>query len=260
VLFNASPDVRTQITAFPPLSPPPGSLRGSGLSAIVLTNADIDHCAGLLVLREGGAPPIYCTDRVRTALTEGLSILPVLQAYGTVDCRAVIPGQTFEVKDREGESLGLKIEPFAVASKPPPYMTQLFPQAVRDDLAGGTIGLIIEGNDAGRLAYVPGVRELNEDLRARLVRTDLVLIDGTFFTDDEMVRLGASKKTAREMGHAPLDGPDGLLAFLSTLERPRKVLIHLNNTNPMLRENSSEAQKVSEAGVQIAFDGLEMVV
>jgi len=256
VLINASPDVRTQLAAFEPVGPAEGSLRGSGISAVVLTNADIDHCAGLLVLREGGAPPIYSTDRVRTALTEGLTILPVLAAYGTVDVREIVPGQKFQVHDRNGEPLGIWFTSFAVASKPPPYMSSGLKERTRDDLAGDTIGLIIEAGERGTVAYVPGVRELDEPLAASLALADLILIDGTFYTDDELVALGASAKTARTMGHAPIQGPDGTLAFLGRFPRARRVLVHINNTNPILVEGSAERRAVEQAGVEVGEDGM----
>jgi pyrroloquinoline quinone biosynthesis protein B len=259
-LLNASPDVRTQLASFPALAPPPGTLRGSGVAAVLLTNADIDHTAGLLVLREGGAPPVYSTEPVRRALTEGLSILPVLEAYGPVDWREIRLGEPFPVRDRGGASLGLAVTAFAVASKPPPYMLSRLPESPRDDLTGDTIGLTITAEDGGTAVYVPGVRDLDDALRERLARADLVLIDGTFFTDDEMVALGVSTRTARQMGHAPLLGDDGLLAFLATLSRPRKVLVHINNTNPILVEDGDARRRVAQAGVEVAYDGMEIAL
>jgi pyrroloquinoline quinone biosynthesis protein B len=259
-LINASPDVRTQLAGFAPLAPPAGALRGSGLAAVLLTNADIDHAAGLLVLREGGAPPLYGTERVRRSLTEGLSILPVLGAYGPVEWRTVHPGEPFAVRDRAGASIGLQVTAFPVASKPPPYMLPHLSAEARDDLAGDTVGLELSAESSGTLVYVPGVRDLDDTLRARLERADLVLVDGTFYTDDEMVALGASQKTARAMGHAPLAGPDGLLAFLAGLSRPRKVLLHINNTNPILVEGSEARREVERAGVEVAFDGMEIAL
>lgn len=249
LLLNASPDVRVQLNAFPALSP--RGLRGSGVGAVVLTNADLDHCTGLLVLREGGAPPIYCTERTRVALTEGLRILPVLEAYGPVHARVFHPTEPFEPRDREGASLGLSIEPFPVASKPPPYMYGKLPP---DDLAGDTVGLSLEAGGR-RVVYVPGVRDLDERLAREVSRADLLLIDGTCWTDDELVALGVSTKTARVMGHAPLTGEGGILAFLARFPGVRRALIHVNNSNPVLWEDGPARRALEECGVELTHDG-----
>jgi pyrroloquinoline quinone biosynthesis protein B len=267
-LLNASPDVRSQILAFPALAPPPETARGSGIAAVVLTNADIDHSAGLLILREGGAPPIYATERVQAALTDGLSILRVLRAFGPVDVRTLAPGGTFRLCDRGGDPIGVRGEAFAVASKAPPYVTGGAAAVGEGERAGDTIGLLLrdeageasEPGRAGVLAYVPGVRALDEALRAQLAQADVILIDGTFYTDDELIAPGLSRKTARMMGHAPITGPDGLLAFLEGFPRARRILLHVNNTNPILDERSDARRALSERGLEVAHDGLELVV
>lgn len=258
VLFNASPDVRSQLAATPALWPT--ALRHSPVRAIALTNADIDHAAGLLVLREGGAPAIYCTGRVEEALTEGLRILPVLGAYGPVHVRRVTPGETVRVCDRDGAPTGVSVRAFVVASKPSPYMAGRHANDPRGDLAGDTVGYAItaDGSDDA-LVYVPGVRDLDDALRDELSRARCVLIDGTFFTDDELVAMGASTKTARVMGHAPLAGDTGLLAFLRGLTHVRRVLVHINNSNPVLREGSDAREALAAHGVELAHDGLSMV-
>lgn len=258
VLFNASPDVRSQLAATSALWPK--SLRGSPVRAVALTNADIDHAAGLLVLREGGAPAIYCTARVEEALTEGLRILPVLGAYGAVHVRRVEPGERVAVCDRDGAPTGVSIRAFAVASKPAPYMAGRHRDDARGDLAGDTVGYAItaDGRSDDALVYVPGIRDLDDALRAELSRARCVLIDGTFFTDDELVSMGASAKTARVMGHAPLTGEGGLVGFLDGIEGPRKVLVHINNSNPALHEGG-EARALLEAhDIDLAHDGMEL--
>lgn len=260
VLLNASPDVRLQLMDFPPVHPPEGVLRGSGVSAIVLTNADIDHTAGLLTLREGGAPPIYSTRRVHRALTEGLSILPVLSAYGPVQWRELPLEQPVIIRDRAGASTGVSITAFPVLSKPAPYMIPLLADEPHDDRSGDTVGLLITAQGHGTAAYVPGVRDLDEPLARHLSHADVILIDGTFYTDDEMLALGISSKTARMMGHAPLSGPDGIVAFLSRFPRARKILVHINNTNPVLVEGSEARQEIERAGVEVSHDGLEIVL
>jgi pyrroloquinoline quinone biosynthesis protein B len=254
VLFNASPDVRTQLAATPALWP--RALRHSPVRAVVLTNADIDHAAGLLVLREGGAPAIYCTARVEEALTEGLRILPALAAYGRVCVQRVVCGEAQAVCDRDGEPTGVTVRAFAVTSKPPPYMTSRAP--VEGDV--DTVGYVITAGDGGSLVYVPGVRVLDAALRAELTAARCVCIDGTFLTDDELVAMGASAKTSQQMGHAPLRGDGGLVDFLDTVKGPRKVLVHINNSNPVLHETSEARAWLASHDVEVAHDGMQLDV
>lgn len=258
VLFNASPDVRSQLAATPSLWPK--SLRRSPLRAIALTNADIDHAAGLLVLREGGAPAIYCTARVEEALTEGLRILPVLGAYGDVHVRRVEPGERVAVRDREGAPTGVSIRAFVVASKPAPYMAGRHREDPRGDLAGDTVGYAIsaDARPDEALVYVPGVRDLDDALLRELSAARCVLIDGTFFTDDEMVAMGASTKTARVMGHAPLTGDGSLVRFLDGVSGPRKVLVHINNSNPALHDEGEARAHLRAHDIDLAHDGMEL--
>jgi pyrroloquinoline quinone biosynthesis protein B len=254
VLFNASPDVRTQLAATPALWP--ASLRHSPVRAVVLTNADIDHAAGLLVLREGGAPAIYCTARVEEALTEGLRVLPALAAYGPVCVRRVVCGEEHAVCDREGEPTGVTVRAFAVTSKPPPYMTGRAPVEGAVD----TVGYVISAAGGGSIVYVPGVRVLDEALRRELAGSRCVLIDGTFLTDDELVAMGASAKTAQQMGHAPLRGDGGLVAFLDGVSGPRKVLVHINNSNPILHDEGDGRAWLAAHDVEVAHDGMAVDV
>ncbi len=257
VLFNASPDVRSQLAATPSLWP--RALRDSPVKAIALSNADIDHSAGLLVLREGGAPAIYCTARVEEALTEGLRILPVLGSYGSVHVHRVEPGERVQVRDRDGAPTGVSIRAFAVASKPAPYMAGRHRDDPRGDLAGDTVGYAItaDGRDDA-LVYVPGVRDLDGTLKSELARARCVLIDGTFFTDDELVAMGASTKTSRVMGHAPLTGEGGLVGFLDGIEGPRKVLVHINNSNPALHDEGEARAHLAAHDIDLAYDGMEL--
>lgn len=260
LLVNASPDVRVQLQSAEELHP--AGLRDTPLAAVAVTNADIDHSAGLLVLREGGAPPLYCSSRVRRALTDGLRIIPALEAFGPVRVRSLVPGETAAFYDRHERDLGLRAEVFAVASKPAPYMLPLLtPAEAADDLAGDTVGLSLyaEGSSS-RVVYVPGVRDLDDALRAQIARAALVLIDGTFTTDDEMVRLGASAKTAHQMGHAPLQGSGGLVEFLDGIVGPRKVLVHINNSNPALREGAEVAAWLAAHDITVGHDGMRLTV
>lgn len=262
LLCNASPDVRTQLAHTPALHP--RALRHSPVAAVALTNADIDHATGLLILREGGAPPVYCTARTERALTEGLRVLPALASYGEVTVRPLTPGaaDATVIRDRAGDDIGVRLRVFTVASKPPPYMLPLLTAAEAADLhAGDTVGFELSSADGASTAvYVPGVLDLDEPLRARLSSAGLVLIDGTFFTDDEMIASGASKKTSRMMGHAPLSGEGGLLEFLRTVTGPRVALVHINNSNPALRADSAERWRIEEQGVGLSGDGDTFVV
>jgi len=260
VLFNASPDVRAQLASHPALHP--RALRHRPIDAVLLTNADIDHALGLFVLREGGAPALYSTRRVRRALVDGLRVVPVLSAYGAVSLHDVTPGEPVTVCDRDGAATGLVARAFAVASKPPPYMLPLLtPEEAADLMAGDTVGWeLLDPDGTTAVVYVPGVKVLDEDLRARCAAARLVLLDGTCFTDNELVDLGASQKTARDMGHAPLSGPGGLLEFLRGVQGPRKVVVHINNTNPILREGSEAAGVLAAEGVEVGRDGMTFEV
>ena len=254
VLFNASPDVRSQLAAHAALWPK--GLRETPVRAVALTNADIDHAAGLLVLREGGAPAIYCTARVEEALTEGLRILPTLAAYGSVHVRRVFPGVPVTLRDRDDVPLGVTVRAFVVASKAPPYMTGRV-SAHPDD--ADTVGYAISAGGAS-LVYVPGVRVLDEALRDELARAHTVLIDGTFLTDDELITMGASTKTAAVMGHAPLRGEEGLVRFLDSVQGPRKVLVHINNSNPCLVDDGEARRWLAAHAIEVAHDGMHLEV
>lgn len=243
--------MRTQLAARSELGPPPGALRGSGVAAIALTNADIDHCAGLLVLREGGAPPIYGTEAMRRSLTEGLSILPALSAYGPVDWRDL--SGAVEITDADGDPIGVQ-----VTARPLPGQAPLYVRGRTDAPPEGDhcLGLAIRVGDA-TVAYAPGVRALDDPLRAWLADADVVLIDGTFSVDDELTAQGMSERTATDMGHVPLLGDAGTLAFLERLDRPRRVLVHINNTNPIW-DDPALRERVAHADVEVGYDGLEI--
>lgn len=257
VLLNASPDVRAQLAANPALHPK--SLRHSPIEAVALTNADIDHCLGLMILREGGAPAIYASSRTARALRDGLRILPALASYGPVHLREVAPETVVEFADRAGVSLGLRATPFAVASKPPPYMLPLLSaEEAADDYAGDTVAWVVSSGDGPRAVYVPGVKTLDARLREAIADAALVLIDGTMFTDDEMIAMGASEKTARVMGHAPLTGDGGLVSFLDGVEGPRKVLVHINNSNPALHDEGEARAHLAAHDIDLAYDGMEL--
>jgi pyrroloquinoline quinone biosynthesis protein B len=250
VLFNASPDVRAQIEAFPPLQPT--GLRGSPIGAVVLTDAEVDHTAGLLLLREGGELAIASTAFVRSALEQN-GLLPTLGAYLSLHWTEIVPGQAHELSGTHGEGLGLDIEAFEVAGDPPLYYRG-------DGGEGGhTVGLRVRPRTGGAaLVYVPGAGAADQAVLDRIASDDVLLWDGTFWTDDELKRLGISRRTAKEMGHLPISGPGGSLDRFRGVEAARKIYIHINNTNPILRSGSPERLQAEAAEWEVAFDGMEL--
>jgi len=259
VLFNASPDLLTQIKANPCLQPG-RSLRDTGIAGVVLMDAQIDHVTGLFMLREGRPLPVWCTPQVREDLTTGNPVFNVLSHFCTVRWQPV------EVVDgaRAGLSVpsagrfgvpgvaGLAFTPVPLASKAPPYSPHR-----HDPHPGDNLGMLIEDLASGhKVFYAPGFGAMEAHLEPFLAEADVVLVDGTFWTDDEMIRLGISTKTAREIGHLPQSGAGGMIELLGRYAKPRKVLIHINNTNPILDEDSPERAELARAGIEVAYDGM----
>ncbi len=217
--------------------------RHSPIAAVVLTGAEVDQAAGLLILRERQPFDLFTTAPT-LALLDANPMFGVL-ARNLVRRQAVDFGKMFEVA-------GLEIEFFRVAGKVPLYRED------RGDLADDAAGVEVR-RDGARLVFIPGIAAMNDDVRERLAGADAVMIDGTLFTDDEMIRAGAGEKTGRRMGHMPLDGEDGTLEALAGLTN-RRVLIHINNTNPILVDGSPERARVERAGWEVAEDGQEIVL
>ncbi|MEA2380193.1 MAG: pyrroloquinoline quinone biosynthesis protein [Solirubrobacteraceae bacterium] len=245
-LANASPDLRQQLEALTPEAA--NGVRAAPVAGVLLTDAEIDHTAGLLLLRESSAPlRVYGSDAVRRALTDGYPVLPILAEYSGVDWRSLEPGGALPV---DGSSL--EVESFGAGGDAPRYLA-------RSGAEVEATGLVFRDRSTGGvLTYVPGLARLDDDVLARLAASDVVLVDGTFWRDDELLRLGISERTAHQMGHVPLSGPGGALEAFASLERPRVILVHINNTNPVLLERSPERDAVLRAGVEIADDGLEV--
>lgn len=262
VLLNASPDLRQQINDNPQLHPRDG-VRHSPIRAVVLTNGDVDHVAGLLTLRESHPLAVYATSRVLSVL-ENNSIFNVLNPK-FVDRRRLGLGETFEPATKEGEALDLAITPFAIPGKVALYL--------EDEKAGNgnfgtveedTIALRIEntaganGSGRRRFLYVPACASPSPSLQAEMEGADLMMFDGTLWQDDEMKVQGAGVKTGRRMGHMSLSGPEGTLATFADSPVGRKVFIHINNTNPILLSDSAERAAVEAAGWEVAYDGMEI--
>ncbi len=255
-LLNVSPDIRQQIEAFPPLAPTPsGGPRGSGIAAIFLTDADLDHTLGLLILREGLQRAIYATPAVRHALTEGLALLPALRHYCDVDWRE--PAHELTPLDyADGSPSGLHYAACAVNGHSPLYMgEQTAPK--RGDRVGYRF---VDTRTGGCLLYFPGLAALEEPVKALLTNCDALLLDGTFWSEHEMQHTSTGTKTATQMGHWPVGGPEGSLIQLAALPIKRRIYLHINNTNPLLIEDSPEYAAVSEAGIEVGWDGLELTL
>jgi len=255
-LLNAAPDLRAQIEAMPALHPRPaaGRLRHSPIAAVVLTGAEIDTIAGLLTMRERQAFSLYGAPPALQVLAEN----PIFRALDPqlVPRRRLPPGRPESLIDAAGAPLGLTVEAFAVAGKVP-----LFQEADGADPGraedGETIGLAISAGPA-TLHFIPGCAMMTPALAARLEGAACVLFDGTLWQDDEMIRSGAGPKTGQRMGHMSIDGAGGTLAAFARLGVRRRILIHLNNTNPVLLADSPERAAVVAAGWEVAEDGMEI--
>ena len=253
ILFNASPDIRQQLEAFPQMQPRHG-VRDTGIAGIVLIDGHIDHTTGLLILREGAPLSVYCTDAVHEDLTTGHPILCVLDHFCGVRRVPVPlePNQSFRV---EGVP-SLELQALPLGSKPPPYSPHR-----NQPRPGDNIGIRVTDETTGRsLFYAPGVGEADDELLRWMQESDCVMVDGTFFTDDELGAQGISEKRARDMGHLPQSGEHGMIRILESLTNTRRILIHINNTNPILDEESDARRSVEAAGIEVAYDGMEVVL
>jgi pyrroloquinoline quinone biosynthesis protein B len=251
-LVNASPDILTQLRVHSDLQPARAP-RDSSLAGIVLVDAQIDHTAGLLMLRESRAPlAIWCTDAACADLTEGNPIFRVLGHYCGVERRRIgTSGEEFSLE----RVPGVRWRAIAVAGKAAPYSPH------RDaPVPGDNVALVISDAASGKAAvYAPGVGAIEPALWSALEASACVLIDGTFWSDEEMIVAGLGAKRARDMGHLPQSGAGGMLEWLERLPRAtRRILIHVNNSNPVLDEDSPERAALGRAGVEVAWDGMEI--
>ena len=244
-LINAAPDLPAQIRAAPALHPQRG-LRGSPIDAVMLTGAEIDQIAGLLSLREGTPFTLYATPASHAAVATNATF----GAIGAMTRRAVSPGERVVL------SGGIAATLFLVPGKLPLYLEGDAPELAAESAAN--VGVELECGGA-RLIFVPGAATVTAAMRERFSRADVVLFDGTLFTDDEMIRMGVGQKTGRRMGHMPISGEGGSLPALQGVPA-RRIFIHINNTNPILIDGSPERLMVEDAGWQVAEDGMEIVL
>ncbi|MFZ0917628.1 MAG: MBL fold metallo-hydrolase [Candidatus Udaeobacter sp.] len=231
-LINASPDLPRQIESTPRLQPhrsAAAGLRNTPIAGVLLTNPDIDHALGLLLLRQQEmSPVVYAADETRTALEW---IDSVLAKFSGIEWRTI---------SAEFQSLSDSVG----------FRTIELPRSVafqfRDDTSGATA------------LFAPSVGELTDELRDSVHTSDVVLFDGTFWSDDELAAVRPGARSAREMNHLPIG--DGSLDFLRQSPARLKIYTHINNTNPILMPGTREREQVEQAGIEIARDGLEIVL
>ncbi|WP_421684294.1 pyrroloquinoline quinone biosynthesis protein PqqB [Stutzerimonas urumqiensis] len=250
ILCNASPDIRTQLENFPALQPA-RYLRDTAIDAIVLMDSQIDHTTGLLTLREGCPHDVWCTAMVQEDLSTGFPLFRMLEHWnGGLRWNPIALDQAFVVPCCPG----LRLTPVPLRSAAPPYSPHR-----HDPHPGDNIGLLIEDTrTGGTLFYAPGLGQVTPALRETMRRADCLLVDGTLWRDDEMRVCEVGDKLGSEMGHLAQSGPDGMLALLAGMPARRKVLIHINNTNPILDEESPERAELDARGIEVAFDGMSL--
>ena len=252
LLFNTSPDIRAQLESFPAIQPKEG-VRDTGIKAIMLIDSQIDHSTGMLMLREGKPLEIYCSDMVKQDLSTGFPLFKMLEDYCTINHHSVpLDGSSFTIPGIDD----LRFYTHSLKSKAPPYSPHR-----HDPHDGDNIGVIIEQISTGKKVYYsPGLGEIEPHVMDAMQTVDCLLVDGTFWTDDEMPQQGISPKKAREIGHLPQSGAGGMIEVLSRVTKARKILIHINNTNPILDEDSDQRKTLAEEGIEVAYDGLEITL
>ena len=250
VLLNASPDIRQQLFEFK-AAQPARKLRDTGITSVILMDSQLDHTTGLLTLREGCPMNVWCTAMVHQDLTSGFPVFNMLKHWnGGLQYHEINPKQAFKINGFEN----LEFLPLIIKSAAPPYSPHR-----NDPHDGDNIALIIKDHKTQKqLFYAPGLGKIDDQIMQIMQSSDCVIIDGTLWTDDEMQQTGVGTKTGREMGHLYISGEGGSLSYLNQLSTPKKVLIHINNTNPILNENSSQFAELKANGVEVAYDGMQI--
>ncbi|NUF22923.1 pyrroloquinoline quinone biosynthesis protein PqqB [Acinetobacter oleivorans] len=250
VLLNASPDIRQQLFEFK-AAQPARKLRDTGITSVILMDSQLDHTTGLLTLREGCPMNVWCTEMVHQDLTSGFPVFNMLKHWnGGLQYHKINPKQAFKIDGFEN----LEFLPLIIKSAAPPYSPHR-----NDPHDGDNIALIIKDHKTQKqLFYAPGLGKIDDQIMQIMQSSDCVMIDGTLWTDDEMQQTGVGTKTGREMGHLYISGEGGSLCYLNQLSTPKKVLIHINNTNPILNENSSQFAELKANGVEVAYDGMQI--
>jgi pyrroloquinoline quinone biosynthesis protein B len=252
-LLNASPDIRAQMERFRPLWPAAGTGRHSPIEGVLLTNADLDHTLGLMLLREGTTLRVHATQAVRRALTEGISFAPALESFCGTEWIEPSP-MAAPLLRRDGSASGLMYQAIALPGKAPRFMKA-------KSAEGNVVGYhITDVKTGGRLLFLPDICELNKTVLGWLPRCEALLFDGTFWSETEMRDQGLGTLRAADMGHAPISGATGSLKALAELKVRHKIYTHINNTNPILMEDSAEAAAVEAAGCVVGRDGLHLEI
>jgi pyrroloquinoline quinone biosynthesis protein B len=242
LLLNASPDLVFQFASCPPLAPHGKKSRGTSVAAVVLTDGEMDHVAGLLSLREQKSLRLVCTETVKRLLTKSFPLLPALETY----CR--VRQVPFPVQIAGIRVSALELE------------TEKAPRYSRHAATGGvTVGLRLQSVGEKRSCiYLPGLPAITASLDRWVAGCDCLIVDGTFWSEREMISLGLSRRTASQMGHVPIGSKGGSLEWLRGLSVPRKILTHINNSNPILSKTSRERRMVERAGVEVSYDGMQI--
>ncbi len=255
ILFNTSPDIRQQLADFPAMQPN-RALRDTGIAHIIFMDSQIDHTTGLLMLREGCPHKLWCTAAVRQDITENFPILSMLEHWNGNQINQIpVDGyqpQSFSIPGFDS----LEFTAVPLLSNAPPYS----PRRDNPD-PGDNIGIQVRDKNTGQsLFYAPGLGEMQDHLIPMMAGSDLLLVDGTVWRDDEMQQRGVGTRLGTEMGHLPQSGEGGMIELLDQFERPRKVLIHINNTNPILDEDSAERAELSQHGIEVSYDGMSFEI
>lgn len=249
-LLGASPDLRAQIESVAELHPAEG-VRQSPIAGALLANADLDHVLGLLLLRELQPLRVYSTVSVRRVLREDNSMFRMLERIpDQVMWSDFKSGEVFEICESKGRKSGLHCEAHSLADHYPAYVLE--ERRLKLACREASVAFIVSSDTGKRLAYMPAVPSVDDSLLARIDTCDVLLFDGTFWSDDELVRVQGSAQTARQMGHIPVEET---LKKLADVRQPRKIFLHINNTNPMLDETSLQYRQVRGAGWEVAEDG-----
>ena len=254
-VINASPDLREQIAQTPPLQPQrPG--RHSPIDAVVLTGAEVDQVGGLLTMREGEPFSLYASENTHSTLDES-SIFDVLDG-DQVPRRQFPADEAVELVDAHDQPMDITVEAFAVPGKIPLYRETPGQTPEIGETTGDNVALDIQLGSA-RLLFIPCCADITDWLKKRIDGADILLFDGTLFDDDELIDAGLAEKTGRRMGHVSISGDDGVLQQLDDVDVGPKVLIHLNNSNPVLLDDTAQRRQVEDAGWEVAFDGMELL-
>ncbi|WP_442504203.1 pyrroloquinoline quinone biosynthesis protein PqqB [Marinivivus vitaminiproducens] len=251
LVLNASPDIRQQILATPALHPREG-LRDSPIGAVLLTNGDVDAIAGLLTLRESQPFALFGGN----AVMDSLAAQPVFQVLND----AYVARSVVEAGTPFAALPGLTVATYSVPGKIPLWLEGDEAELDLMNEGGQTIGVEVRGDDGHVIQFVPGCAAVTPRLAERLAGADIVFFDGTLWSDHELVTAGVGHKTGRRMGHISMSGPDGSMAALAHVPVRRKVYVHINNTNPALVSGSPERKAVEDAGWDVGFDGMEVVL